>query len=227
LTNLCGTEDARFAAIAADEAVECVYRLHDDGTDGWLEPITAFLKLSLRKSLFPPRPPMEKRRRPDVDLSLGMQATGDTYRFWEHVIQRAIRRLVRQLGVDAFSSLLSAGWLGNGPPMSREVHARIRTELNVALGANFRSNWHDELEVTKFLSLLEDLIAGTALPSDVVEQRMRAFFMIRHTEVTGRNPGVSVDHRLLDALGQLCNDPKLIGPLGRWRTPMMEANGLA
>jgi hypothetical protein len=178
-------------------------------------------------ALTPPRPPVDKRRPPDVDLSRGWQSPGDVYFFWEHIIRHAVRHLSRKLGVGAVACLVSAGWLGNGPPMSREVHTRIRNELNVAMGAHFRSISDSDEDVTDFLGLLSALIAGTALPCDAVEQRVRAFFMIRHTEVTGRNPGVRVDHRLWAALREVCEDPKLIKPLGRWRIPMMEANGLA
>lgn len=228
LEHLCGTEEARFAATAAAEMVQCLDTLMGSDVGKWLAPLTTFLKKSTLDSYFPVKPPRNKRRYPEVDASLGLQMLldDDIYFFWEHLVHQAIRAMVRREGIAAFELLKNAGWIDgrSGKLFAPVVSDRIRKQLNVTLGGHLRDHRFNADEQTEFFDLVSALVDGRALDTPVADQRGRAFFMIRHTEITRGRDGFPVAAFLHGPLRVICEDPTV--QTGRYREPMMRENGL-
>jgi hypothetical protein len=86
----------------------------------------------------------------------------------------------------------------------------MRQEANVALGAVFRSRHDADPTIkTEFLALVDDLARGRALSLPQLTQQEIAFFLIRHTTITGGRPAVVVDKSLRPVLRTLCHDKQL------------------
>lgn len=232
LSSLRGTEDAGFAATAAEAVLGAMSRINNNDLVASLQQLSRWLFRTDRMTLFPPRPPVADRRPLDVDVALGMRPEGGVYCFWEHLIQRICRKAVLEWRWDAIRQLDQLGWLKPPTPDAGPVKAvrdRIDDELNVAVGNQYLDNHSDRQERREFLDLVSKLVAGTAISTSIADQRVRAFFIIRHTEITGREPGVRVDDSFHDALTTICGDPdpQVHGRISPWKQPMMAANGLA
>ncbi len=229
LDGLRGTENAGFAAAAAAAVLEYIDRVHRQDVAAWLQRLSGWLFTTDKATRFPKRPERADLRRAEVDIALGMDPAVDIYCFWEHLVQQACRRSVRRWGFDAVGHFRDASLLNPGEPPFKHVKDRIDDELNVAIGAHFRDHQGVASERGEFLALLSALIAGTALATSIDDQRVRAFFMIRHTKVTSTKLGVRVDQVLRGPLATVCADPSPVvhGRIKPWKKPMMEANDLA
>ena len=143
------------------------------------------------------------------------------------MIRTVCRSLAERYGVRAFAYLTDAQWFpSSSSEIAPHVAFRMRQEANVALGAVFRSQHVDPTTRTEFLALMDDLVRGRALSLPQLTQREIAFFIIRHTTITGGRPAVFVDKSLRPALRELCHDEQLRARI-RLTVPTCALNGCA
>jgi len=124
------------------------------------------------------------------------------YRQW--ILCEFCRTLVDSVGLTSYDLLVKHHWyeprkLQIGYPASLEM----RQEANLALGTWYRNKaWGEE---RKFYIELTKKLANSSDPED----RRRAFFLIRHTELTKGRRGVRVERAFHPLLRTLFMDPEL------------------
>jgi len=103
---------------------------------------------------------------------------------------------------EAFELLESVGWY-KGSNLHREVAYSIGREANLAFGFWYRTAYsEDDRQV--YLHLIGDLLSRSSS-----EDHERAFFLIRHSEPTGRQLALVVDAAFKPPLERIARDRHL------------------
>jgi hypothetical protein len=223
LRTLAGTEDAGIAPQAADAMALAGRRIFADDTTGWLKTLLQYLRRSTgpeRAKEFPQRQlgKVASREEPVLENS--------AFFFWQWLLRATCRELIRWRGLVAFDALAKVGWyVARHDGVAPHVATRMQIEANVALGSLFpRDVQHEQVLARQYLEIVTKLMKGQAVKATPVEQREIAFYLIRHSTVTGREPGVVVHRLFRPVLAELCADRRLHARIGRWLEPMCEAN---
>ena len=210
---LTGSEDTGVAALIAESAVEAGRRIFGEDTFALLTNVVKFLKRSTE-----PTYAADYRQHPGPGSSAETEEEAEAdpngttaHFFWQYFIRATCRKIAEVRGIDAFEDFASVLWFsGTENHVARHVAFRMRQEANVALGAVFRSRY-DASDATrqKFVHLVDSLAKGQGLQLPTPEQQEIAFYLIRHTTITGGRPAVVVDETLRPTLQALCHDPRL------------------
>ncbi|MEM7584201.1 MAG: DUF4062 domain-containing protein [Acidobacteriota bacterium] len=124
------------------------------------------------------------------------------YHFWEWVIHHVCHHLAAKEGVTTYRLLERHGWFRRKGKrrFPYTVWLRMQREANFALAACYlRPRYRQD-----FLHLTEKLSK-----SESGNHREKAFYLIRHTEATGRREEVFVDREFGKALERIFLDPRL------------------
>jgi hypothetical protein len=228
LSCLAGSEDSGVAALIADSTVEAGWGIFGDDAFALLTNVTKFLKRSTDPAHaqdFPQRPA-------PAAAAAALEAAGDpnsapAYFFWQNLVRAVARTLVERRGIDAFDDFARVGWFsGTANGIKRHVALRMRQEANVALGAAFRARQNEASNMPRqrFIRLVDRLAQGQELELPRIQQQEIAFYLIRHTTVTGGRPAVLIDESLRPVLRALCHDPRVRSSL-HGATPTCALNG--
>jgi hypothetical protein len=216
LSGLVGVEASGAAEAIVANLVSAGW---DDDSTSWLRSIMSFLSLS-------------KRAEGETYFAAGKVVEGpDRWApqlFWQFLVDAVINQVFASYGLGALSELDAAGWMlsGSQDVVSRRVEGRIRRTINVCLGRRYRRREGALSE--DFLTLISGLIEGTALSTSIEDQRSRALFALRHTELTGDGTtAIVLDEELIPSLRALANDDYIRRNFAKIIEPMMLANNLA
>ncbi|GAA3180864.1 hypothetical protein GCM10010531_38780 [Blastococcus jejuensis] len=196
LGRLTGTELADAADAAAGAVTAPALEIFRDDCFAWLRNVEKFLKtVTVAPST---------RRADDTD-----SARPYVHTFWQHLVRAVVGRVVDRRGLEAFDELAAAGWYsGNVLGIDRRVDLRMREEANAALGHWYQEHARDRNAVAAYLRLVTTLVDRRAPDVPTDRQRAVAFYLIRHSERTGREP-TKVKEHFHPLLSVLCADPDL------------------
>ena len=107
--------------------------------------------------------------------------------------------------------------------MNSHVAKILRSTINISLGHSYS---HGRGDSDEFVSLLEELLAGSACGAKRSEQQEWAFFILRHTERTADGNSIVVEDELKYWLMEMSTIPSLWKKWHKLMRPMLLANGL-
>lgn len=226
LTALEGVDQIGDAGPIVKSLVAAGRRIYAD-EKVWLEDVLTFLNGSLKPD-GPIKFPPPSHANAGISPARRDRSTSSEHRpFWERLTHEVVRTVVDGLGLGALDRLMQAGWYSahQGTLVAPYVGLRIQTQANIALGFLFsRSN---EQMANEYLSMLGDLVKGRKKGYGASDQRLIAFFLIRHSGPTYGDKGTRVDARMHPLLAVLASDPMVRVSARKWLKPMCEANEVA
>jgi hypothetical protein len=208
---LAGSEDSGVGAQVADLAIEAGRRIVGNESSALLSTVIRFLQRSTSPHFAQDFP----TGRASGSRAVMADAAADpnsapAHFFWHHLLRAACRWITEDRGVDAFDDFARVKWFsGTANGIERNVAFRMQQEANVALGAVFRRHAHHLSETERFVQKVDALAQGQALDLQRSQQRVIAYYIIRHTTITGGRPAVRVHESLHPTLRTLCHDPRV------------------
>ena len=222
LMTLSGTEQAHAAEYAADLAFEIGNQLYSNDLDTWITEVIEFMRACT------PGPAIKARYpKPNRDARASQQS--GVFTFVDHFGDRLASEMVRRLGLKAFDLMSDRGlcFTEHAHSVDRLTAERLRARINLSLGSAFQEKTGSTDVVDRYLAIIKTLSSGSRLP-DVprTDQRVMAFFLIRHSVITGKRLGVAVAPQLVDSLAELSTDAELNKRVKKWAAAMYEANNI-
>lgn len=143
-----------------------------------------------------------------------------------------VAKVVDDHGLLAVDMFLNAGWYAadRKSNLKPAIALRLQTDANVEVGKLFKPH---STELSKaYISVIKDLVDGKKkgrrgeVRYSRGEQRLIAFFLIRHSRPTNGDQAVSVDERLRPMLATVASDPDVQKYANKWLPGMCRANGI-
>ncbi|WP_354263363.1 serine protease [Arthrobacter sp. OAP107] len=143
-----------------------------------------------------------------------------------------VAKIVTDHGLLAVDMFLDAGWYAadRKSNLRPAIALRLQTDANVEVGKLFKP--HSTELAKAYISVIKDLVDGKKkgrrgeVRYSRGEQRLIAFFLIRHSRPTNGDQAVSVDERLRPMLATVADDPDVQKYASKWLPGMCRANGI-